>query len=367
MEEGASRSTEAWKKKVYWETTLGRLELTVQRFLDGLNLIVPFSCSADVECRDYSLLLERVITDFGADVSFGQVVEKLKEHYRIIIPASAVQNITKKHAKACFDMLEEAKELKGEEANCLIAELDGAMVPIVSFEPNKSLDKRKWRKAIWKEARLSVSRKKGSLAKIFFATMGSTERAGELLGRCAKRSGWGEKTKVHCLGDGARWIYEQVERIFGSQGKYLVDFFHLSDYLAGAARSCCKEASKEWLKIQQEKAKRNEINGVLKTLKPHIEPEEVKDENAPVRKCYRYIENRRGQFDYQGAIQEELPIGSGEIESGNKSVVQKRLKIPGAWWKVDTAENMLALRCVRINGDWLKYWKHVSTSFAEAA
>ena len=67
------------------------------------------------------------------------------------------------------------------------------------------------------------------------------------------------------------------------------------------------------------------------------------------------------------AINNELPIGSGEIESGNRSVVQKRLKIPGAWWKMDTAENMLALRCARINGDWKKYWKKVSELFASVA
>lgn len=36
------------------------------------------------------------------------------------------------------------------------------------------------------------------------------------------------------------------------------------------------------------------------------------------------------QFKYKEALAAELPIGSGEIESGNGSVVQKRLKIPGA-------------------------------------
>ena len=79
------------------------------------------------------------------------------------------------------------------------------------------------------------------------------------------------------------------------------------------------------------------------------------------------MENRPGQFKYKEAIEEELPIGSGEIESGNRSVVQKRLKIPGAWWRIDTAEYMLALRCMRINGDWGRYWDSISPSFARAA
>jgi hypothetical protein len=86
------------EKKVHWETTYGRIEVVVQRFWDGQKLEVPFSKSAVIHSRDYPLLLERVITDFGADVSFNEVVEKLKEHYGIIIPVSAVRIITKKHA-----------------------------------------------------------------------------------------------------------------------------------------------------------------------------------------------------------------------------------------------------------------------------
>ena len=106
---------------------------------------------------------------------------------------------------------------------------------------------------------------------------------------------------------------------------------------------------------------------MIQVLKKHLESEEVADKDAPVRRCCRYIENRPGQFDYQGALIDKLPIGSGEIESGNRSVIQKRLKIPGAWWKINTAEHMLALRCTRINGDWMKYWERLNPSFAYAA
>ena len=340
----------------------------MQRFLHKQKLVVPFSQVAGVDCRDYSLLLERVITDFGADVSFGQVVEKLTEHYGISISASAVQNITKKHAKACYEMMEDEADLSGKsESRCLIGEMDGAMIPIVLFEANESVDKRKWRKTGWKEARLSVAREKGSLTKTFLATLGSTERAGTLLGRCAKRSGWVKTTKIHCLGDGARWIREEIERVFGTQSNYLIDFFHLSDYLAGASATCCRDEPRKWLKERQEEMREGRIEAVLILLRGHIEPEEIKDENAPVRKCIRYMENRPGQFKYKEAIAEELPIGSGEIESGNRSVVQKRLKIPGAWWNVETAEHMLALRCMRVNGDWRRYWRLISPSFARAA
>lgn len=90
--------------------------------------------------------------------------------------------------------------------------------------------------------------------------------------------------------------------------------------------------------------KENCIFEVLEALKPHIEPESALDNDAPVRKCYRYITNRPGQFNYNAALEADLPNGSGEIESAHRYVIQKRLKIAGAWWKEDNAQNMLALK-----------------------
>ena len=56
------------------------------------------------------------------------------------------------------------------------------------------------------------------------------------------------------------------------------------------------------------------------------------------------------------AIGKGLPIGSGEIESAHRYVIQERLKLPGAWWKADNADFMLALRVVRANEQWNEYW-----------
>jgi hypothetical protein len=61
-------------------------------------------------------------------------------------------------------------------------------------------------------------------------------------------------------------------------------------------------------------------------------------------------------LDYKSAMANNLPIGSGEIESAHRYIIQKRLKITGAWWLEETAENMLALRTHRANNNWDDYW-----------
>jgi len=37
-------------------------------------------------------------------------------------------------------------------------------------------------------------------------------------------------------------------------------------------------------------------------------------------------------------------------------IIQQRIKIPGAWWKFENADKMLALRVTRANGNWENYW-----------
>ncbi len=67
----------------------------------------PFAGAARVSCRGYSLGLERVVTDFGADVSLARVPEKVREHYGIEVCASTVRAITEGHGAA----LESASEV----------------------------------------------------------------------------------------------------------------------------------------------------------------------------------------------------------------------------------------------------------------
>ena len=70
----------------------------------------------------------------------------------------------------------------------------------------------------------------------------------------------------------------------------------------------------------------------------------------------RYIKNRPHQLDYKAALAQGLPIGSGEIESAHRYVIQQRLKLPGAWWAPDNVDSMLALRIIRANEKWDDYW-----------
>jgi hypothetical protein len=81
----------------------------------------------------------------------------------------------------------------------------------------------------------------------FAATFGEPAEVGEQLRAWAQRVGFGLTSKVHSVGDGAPWIVNQVQRVFGPQGTYLVDFYHLSEYLATAAPRGAPQLPGQWL------------------------------------------------------------------------------------------------------------------------
>ena len=305
--------------------------------------------------------LQRVLTDFGADDAYGKCSQKVKEHYGIEISASTIRTVTLSHAKKMNE--QEHKETVSIEktGGCAveIAEIDGCMIPIVTSDEDAK-DKRKGKTVSWKEGRLSMAHPKESVEPKFSAIFqGSTDEAGQSLLRCAIKAGLGKETYLHGVGEGASWIVKQFEDKFGTQGHYLIDFYHVCEDLAAASKSCCDSNPNGWIEDQKKRLKNNDFLQVIDHLVAFIEPKSYEENQSPVRACHRYLNNRKDQLDYKGAIEKGLPIGLGEIESAHRYVIQKRLKLSGAWWKASNVNPMLSLRVVRQNDEWEHYWRNL--------
>lgn len=315
-----------------------------------------------MKCRGYSEPLQRVLVDFGAEESFGRAVERVREHYGIEVPESAIRTQTQTHGAAMAAGAEQLLAELGPEAGVelMITETDGSMIPIVTTgldADGKGVeDRRRKRSLSWQEARLCLAREAEKVSARYGASFGQAEEAGAVWLDCVIRAGAGAQTHLHCLGDGALWIAAQSQKRFGEQASYLCDFYHVSEYLSAAAGAVAGSQSKAWLGWAQQLLKENRLAEVLAELEPKIEPPAMKDEDAPIRACFRYLDKRRDQLDYRRALVAGLPIGSGEIESGHRSVIQQRLKISGAWWLEENVPKILALRVARANGEWQSHW-----------
>lgn len=334
----------------------GRRGVTSRAFRDTVGL-------AGQNC---SLPLQRRIADFGAERSGRSAVAALAEHYSIEVPLYTVDLVTRRIAKEsnAFNQEQPAGE---EPASVQVTEIDGSMVPIVDFtraedvsDPTKKADKRRRRRCQWKEIRLCSTHDTSKADARYGVSFGGVLEAGLMMRMNCEQAGMDENTRIHGVGDGAIWIAEQYEKQFGTQSRFLLDFYHVCDYLAAASESCSASKTptgkKKWMERQKKWLKENRHEQVLKNLQKYKEADGVADENAPVRQCWRYLKNRQDQLDYQGAIEEDLPIGSGEIESAHRHVIQQRLKLTGAWWLKETASDMAQLRVTRANQQWNSFW-----------
>jgi hypothetical protein len=319
----------------------------------------PFCSRAQIKQNDYSLPLQRALTDFGANESFLAATRKAKEHYGIEVPVSGARQQTLFHAKAIGGV---EHEPPGEPVKTLITQTDGCMLPIVTPAVDLELDRRKGKQLSWREARLCLARSSEVVDCVYGATFGTPKVVGLVWQQVAQAAGLGPDTQVHGLGEGAVWILNLFEALFGagknSRATFTIDFHHVSDYLAAAALKLAPARNKDWLHEQQTRLRQNQVEALLGTLGEHLENPEQKE--APVRRAQGYLNERRNHLDYAGALAAGLPIGSGEVESGHRHVLQKRLKIAGAWWLERNAERMLQLRTVRANGDWHKYWTEIA-------
>jgi hypothetical protein len=190
------------------------------------------------------------------------------------------------------------------------------------------------------------------LKREYVSYVGGVDTFKWLLLSCAVRNGYGRYRSVVFLGDGATWIRNMVAELY-PDAQQILDFFHLSENVYKFAKALFKmdeNRYRPWAEDMCERLKASTYDEVLRDLQRYKEkPPTDSDVNL-----YNYIENNIGNIDYAKYLQEGYFIGSGAIESGNKLVLQQRLKQPGMRWNEDTAQPLLTLRAKCESGLWQK-------------
>jgi hypothetical protein len=291
------------------------------------------------------------MTDFGIEDSFQLASKRMYEHHGVEINSSAIRRVTLIHAMRAEKLVTEIDVIQ-DTSKQMIVEMDGEMVPLVEYE-KQAKDKRKTKKNFWAELRLGATQNHFEVTWKYAASLKSPDDLGNKMKAIMSRMGQNESTLVHGVGDGALWIPEQGERIAAGNYSHLIDLYHLCDYFSEAVKSWSQETKMEVNRLKV-LCKEGKIGEVIKELKGRLE---IDKGHEGLKACIQYIENRPGQFNYKTAIQKELYIGSGAIESGHRHVIQKRLKKSGTWWLRENAASMADLRTVRINGSWEKLWQ----------
>lgn len=161
------------------------------------------------------------------------------------------------------------------------------------------------------------------------------------------------------VADGARENWRYLTQHTSAQ---ILDFYHASEYLAGAAEALfpgSKARRKLWLEDRLHNLKNK--RGAAKKILAEIEAAELpKKTSALIEKRYKavtYFTNNHHLMKYQQALKHNWPIGSGVTEAACKTLVKHRLCGSGMRWKSASAEVLLETRSlVQSKGRWEQLW-----------
>lgn len=312
--------------------------------------------------------VNRALADFGIEESFSRASKRFFEHYQFIISTSAAARTTKDVALQAAEYikhkLQNTTGTRSEQSSIetLLAELDGCEIRTIDHKPIEDETQRtpvynnpKKEKIInWRDVRIGFVRDLDSkTSKTFVGGMDSYPAIVSQMHSAAILMGLTPETNVVGVADGAPGLSDELKRQF-PQMQFILDKTHLKDHLYDTAEKLgiAEDERKTWVEPRLRSISQGNVEIVLTELK---ELNETKSNNR-LRRLIGYIGRFREAVNYNKFKADDYPIGSGEIESAHKSIPQERLKIPGAGWKEESINPMLALRILRANEWWEDFW-----------
>jgi hypothetical protein len=243
----------------------------------------------------------------------------------------------------------------------LVLAIDGAFVPTRPEEAKGPVASRRHTRAKrarwhgeWQEAkgfRFYLVDRERIVHLLSWYQVGRDEEVGAAL-RQVKAAGLipADQVRLCVIGEGAKWIWNQVTTLFPTAVQIL-DYYHCSEHVHKVGALQFNEDAvqeREWVEAMMARLFWGYVDWAIEGLET-LQPRD--DHTAEeIRKLIGFLRNSAARLHYRSARKGGYPIGSGGIEAANKSISHVRLKRSGAWWYLEQANRMLALRCAIYNG-----------------
>lgn len=335
----------------------------------------PFDAELDVEDKDLSPGVRRMLAVVGQAAPFDQGREQMKLLAGLEVTTKAVERtaeaIGEDIGRREGEQIQQAMQLDlpvvvGEPIPILYVQMDGTGVPVTKAERGEG--KLEGEPGRTREVKLGCIFTQTSYDQQGHAIRdpdsttytGAIETAAEFGKRLyaeAWNRGWSRAKKKVIMGDGAEWIWNLADLHFPAAIQ-IVDLFHARQHLWDLARLLYPgddARQKQWVMRHQPKLDEGKIKklvGYLRSLQPSS-PELAET----IRKAADYFEKNADRMRYPEFRRQHLFVGSGVVEAGCKTVIATRLKQSGMFWTVRGANAIIALRCCRLSGRFEDYWE----------
>ena len=176
-----------------------------------------------------------------------------------------------------------------------------------------------------------------------------------------QRRGIENAGQVAAVMDGADWEQGFTD-YHCPQALRILDFPHAAEHVGAIGAHLYGEhtpESQDWLK---ERLHRLKHEGPQKLLLELGRLQKRYPQAQPIATHLNYLKKRKQQMQYPQFQAQGWPIGSGIVESGNKLVVEARLKGSGMHWAEENVNPMLAVRNVLCSGRWREDWPKIEAA-----
>ncbi|MDP3914723.1 MAG: hypothetical protein Q8R96_13405 [Bacteroidota bacterium] len=152
------------------------------------------------------------------------------------------------------------------------------------------------------------------------------------------------KSPLVFICDGAKWIWKWIEEYYPNSTQIL-DFYHCKEHHYAFAKIYYhkdEHQSRKWVESCIELLMEKKVNELLTKISDLPCGQKLVENEK--QKLLTYIRNNEKRINYGLYKERGLLFGSGAIESANRDIIQKRMKLSGQRWTLSGAQQMLNLR-----------------------
>jgi hypothetical protein len=292
--------------------------------------------------------VERAAEDIGWQIARREAQE-IGRAKQLVLPAVAKQNIPKMYVL-----------------------MDGVQIPVVRKETEGRVGRIEGQPARTRECKLGCVFTQTKVDKegwpirdpdstTYVGAVETAEEFGFRLYTEAWGRGWEWATIKVVIGDGAVWIWNLADQHFPGAIQ-IVDLYHAREHLWKVAAWLYPNdpvAKKCWMTPMKDLLAEGQIELLVARLRQVAAEQSIAQPKLPAEILTEaeYFATNADRMRYPEFRAQGLFIGSGVIEAGCKAVIGSRLKQSGMFWTVRGANDIIALRCCRLNGRFEDYWE----------
>ena len=302
----------------------------------------------------------------GMDGSFDEARDTLSVYAGVDVPASQIRLVSQKVAPDLVQWSKTRDESRSEKVPIMYISYDGTGVPMRKEETQGRKGKQPDGSSATRELKLgcvftsqSCDEEGNPLRDPDSTTyVASFQRAPDFAGTLldeARLRGLGKAEQKVVLGDGAGWIWNQAKINF-PQAVHILDYYHAREHLNELVLAIAPVEEdqdpllEKWIKWLDD----DKVLWIVEDIGSRLPRSGKRRTKAKLER--EYFRKNAERMKYSTFKEKGYFVGSGVIEAGCKTVVGKRTKQSGMFWRVTGAQNILDIRCAVIGDTFDGYW-----------